>query len=414
MRSIGNGTEQLLIGKSISRTATVNVLDPSNASYLADGEIVVLDENDTPLVAGTTFPTSRFIKIVQRSGATATTAQLVQSARIDGSNIISFKGLSYAAPQEQIYHVGYDGSTGAIDGSGTDDFVLRITLKHNKDMWSQQSNTRIYRYAPVSTTVDTTVMDYFAQAMCADDFLIGDVKVERLNSNAGAADGGTWTFTNGSKTATTTVATTAAVGDYIRAGAGTGVTDPIYKVAAKDAAGTTITLDTKFQGTTGTVATPDYITAALAIAADCGLQITGKNQTFTVFKFPYVKVKFDLTLSGFGTTGVTATQESKVGSGVSAQVSQIEKFAQGFEGIIDRFGPYAPDGRTDTVAGAVYDFISIEYFNTYDVLPVSGAKPARSVLHLALVDGAAQTTNILAQLNPWMTSTPGTFANVAV
>lgn len=412
MRSIGNGTEQLLIGKSISRTATVNVLDSSNASYLADGEIVVLDENDTPLVAGMTFPQSRFIKIVQRSGATASTAQLVQSARIDGANIISFKGLSYAAPQEQIYHVGYDGSSGAIDASGTDDFVLRITFKHNKDMWSQQSNTRIFRYSPVASTVDTTVADYFAVWMCADDFLMGDVKVERLNSDAGAADGGNWTFTNGSKTATTTVATTAAVGDYIRVG--TLVTDPIYKVAAKDSAGTTITLDTKFQGTTVTVTTPEYITAALATAASCGIKVTGKAQTFTVLKFPYVKVKFDLTLSGFGTTAVTKTQESKVGSGVASQIAEIEKFDQGFEGIIDRFGPYAPDGRTDVVAGTNYDFISLEYFNSFDVMPVSGAKPARSVLHLAIVDGAAQTTNILAQLNPWMASCPAAFANVAV
>jgi hypothetical protein len=405
-------TQQLLIGKSISRTATVNVLDPTHASFLADGEIVVLDENDTPLVAGTTFPTSRFIKIVQRSGATASTAQLVQSARIDGSNVISYRGLSYAAPQEQIYHIGYDGSTGAIDASGTDDFVVRITMKHNKDMWSQQANTRIIRLSPTASTVDTTVMDFIGTEFGNDAFLTTEVKIERLNSDAGAADGGNWTFTNGSKTATTTVATTAAVGDYIRVG--TAVTDPIYKVAAKDSAGTTITLDQKFQGSTVTVTTPEYITAALATAASCGVKITGKAQTFTVLKFPYAVVKFDLTLSGFGTTAVTKTQESKVGSGVGAQISQLEQIGVAYEGAIDRAGDSAPTGRSDAATGSNYDVITIEYFNNYDSQIVSGAKPARSVLQLALVDGAAQTTNVLAQLNPWMASVPAAFANVAV
>ena len=145
MRNSQN-TEQLLIGKSISRTASVNVLDVNNSSYLADGEVVVLDENDTPLVGGTTYPTSRYIKIVQRSGATASGSQLVQSARIDGNNIISFRGLSYQAPQEQISYIGYDSSSGAIDAKSVSDYVVRVTMKHDKEMWSKRANARIKRF----------------------------------------------------------------------------------------------------------------------------------------------------------------------------------------------------------------------------------------------------------------------------
>ncbi len=419
MRSV-TGTEQLLIGKSISRTSTVNVLDSTNASFLADGELVVLDENDTPLVAGTTFPQSRFIKIVQRSGATASTAQLVQSARIDGANMISFRGLSYAAPQEQILHVGYDGTSGAIDASGTEDFVLRITMKHDKDMWSQQANTRIYRFSPNANTVDSDVADYFAQQAGNDQFLNTEVKVERLNSNAGAAStaaSDTITFTNGSKTVTTsgvTPATDYPVGSYIRFG--TAVTSSVYKVVGVSNALQTITLDQAYAGTTGTLAVTahEFITAALATAADWGIKITGKPQTFSVMKFPYLVVKFDVTLAGFGTTAVTRTQESLVGSGVGAQISQIEKFDIGFEGATDRFSYVAPEGRSDASLSAVYDMIVLEYFNSFDTMAVSGAKPARSVLNIAVVDGAAQTTNLLAQLNPWMASVPAHFANVAV
>lgn len=407
-----NGTEQLLIGKSIARTATVNVLDSANASYLADGEIVVLDENDTPLVAGTTFPTSRFIKIVQRSGSVAADAQLVQSARIDGSNVISFRGLSYAAPQEQILHVGYNGTSGAIDATGTEDFVLRITMTHDKDMWSQRSNSRIYRFTPVVTSIDVDVVNFFAQSMAHDAFLSTEVSTERLSSAANVADAATWTFTKGSPTATVSVAPTAVVGDFIRNG--NAVTSAVYKIIA--ISGLNVTLDVPYQTTSLAPVAPGYITAAIAAlaATTWGLKVTGKVQTFQVMKFPYLKVKFNLTIKGFGSTTVVRTQESLVGSGVGAQISQIEQVDIGFEGAVDRFGPYAPTGRSDASLAANYDLIVLEYFNSYDTLAISGAKPARSVLNLAIVDAALQTTNILAQLNPWMASVPQAFSNVAV
>lgn len=419
MRNSQN-TEQLLIGKSVARTSSVNVLDVNNASYLADGEIVVLDENDTPLVGGTTYPASRFIKIVQRSGATASSSQLVQSARINGSNIISFRGLSYAAPQEQISYIGYDGTTGAIDATSVSDYVVRITMKHDKDMWSQQSNTRIARFIPVSTTTNADIADYFATYFAADVFLSTEATVERVSNDAGTvtpAGVGTLTWTRGSKIMTTsgvTPATTSVVGSYIRLGLGTN--DAVYKVTAVSNADQTITVDQNVQQASGSLAVglASYFSAATIQASDLGIKFTGLAQTYTALKFPYVKVKFDLTISGFGATTITRLQESKVGSGTYEQISTIEKFAQGFEGIIDRFGDSAPLGRTDAVSGAQYDVIVIEYFDNFDTLAVSGAKPARAVLNIALVDGAAQTTNLLAQLNPWMASLPQSFTAVAV
>jgi hypothetical protein len=134
-------------------------LDPNNASYLADGEIVVLDENDAPLTAGTTYNNSKYITIVQRSGS-----QLVRSARIDGANVMAYKGLTYAAPQEQIHYIGYNGSSGAIDASGTKDYVLRLIFKHDKAHWSEQSNTRIYRYPnPLAATYTDSAVVSFLQ-----------------------------------------------------------------------------------------------------------------------------------------------------------------------------------------------------------------------------------------------------------
>ena len=407
----------VLIGKSISRTASVNVLDPNHASYLADGEIVVLDENDTPLTAGTTYNNSKFIRIVQRSGT-----NLVRSARIDGANVLSFKGLSYAAPQEQISYIGYNGSSGAIDASGTKDYVLRLIFKHDKAHFSEQSNTRIYRYPnPLAVTyTDSAVVSFFAKEIANDLGAKKDAKVEILNSNAGAAStsaSGTITFTNGSVTVTTsgtTPATDYPVGSYIRFG--TAVTDPVYLVAAVSNSAQTITLNHPYQGTSGTltVTNHEYITSANAIAADFGIKLTGLAQDFLALKLPYTKVKFDVTLSGWGTTTIDKAQESKPGSGVGYQVVELEQFAIGNEGAVDRFNVSAPVGRQDAVGTSNYDIITIEYKNSYDTMVVSGEKPSKSLLYMALIDGAAQSATILGQLNPWMASLPNAFSNVAV
>ena len=403
--------QQLLIGKSIGRRASVNVQDPNNASFLADGEIVVLDENDSPLVAGTTYAQSKYIKIVQRSGATASSAQVVQSDRIDGANVISFKGLSYAAPQEQLSYIGYDGSAGSIDASQTTDYVLRLSMLHDKDVWSNRLKTFILRYSPTSTTDQTDIVDYFASLLSDNSDVSSEVSVERLSDNAGVAEVPTLLVTKGSKTATlSATSATIVAGIYLRIG-GTAVTDPVYKVSA--ISGTTITLDQKYQGASAAASVLESITAALANASNMGLKFTGLAQTFEVLKFKYIKVKFQFQLSGFGVTTVSYTQESKPGSGTYEQVSELEQINIGFEGAVDRVGASAPSGRSDAVAGN-YDIISLEYFNNYDTLPVSGARPARASLLLSVIDGAAQTTNILAQLNSWLISVPGSFPNVSV
>ena len=403
--------QQLLIGKSISRTATVNVQDPNNASFLADGEIVVLDENDSPLVAGTTYAQSKYIKLVQRSGATASSAQVIQSDRIDGANVISYKGLSYAAPQEQISYVGYNGASGSIDDTQTTDYVLRLSFLHDKDVWSNRLKTFILRYSPTATTNQTDIVDYFAPLFSDNSDINSETRIERLSDNAGVAEVPTLLVTNGSKTATLSAASaTIVTGIYLRIG-GTAVTTPVYKISA--ISGTTVTLDQKYQGASAAAAVLESITAALANASNMGLKFTGLAQTFEVLKFKYVKVRFQFQLSGFGATTVDYSQNSLVGSGTYEQVSELEQINIGFEGVIDRVGVSAPSGRSDAVAGN-YDIVSLEYFNNFDVLPISGARPARASLLLAVVDGAAQSTNILAQLNPWLLSVPGAFPNVSI
>ena len=106
----------VFIGKSISRTASVQAVDNSNSTtFLANGEVLILDKDFAPLTAGKTVADSEYIYVVQRSGATASTSQVLRSNKIYGSNVTSYSGLSYVAPAEQISYVGYNGTTGNIE-----------------------------------------------------------------------------------------------------------------------------------------------------------------------------------------------------------------------------------------------------------------------------------------------------------
>ena len=61
-----------------------------------------------------------------------------------------------------------------------------------------------------------------------------------------------------------------------------------------------------------------------------------------------------------------------------------------------------------------YDILALEYFDTSEDYAVSGTKPAKSLLYIALPEDASQATNVLAQLNPWIATTVRPFAALSV
>ena len=406
-----NNSFNLLIGKSISRTASVQITDPSTTStYIADGEVIVLDENGAVMVAGQTYSDTKFIQLVQRSGAT--TNPLIFSARINGANVNSYKGKSYVAPQEQIYYIGYNASSGAIDGTQTSTYKLRVDFKHNKDMWSEQIQGRYYEFVPDANTVGKDVAASFANQI-SDDVDVTEIKVERLCNDAGTAEGDTATVTNGSTTVTMTGTTALVAGSYIRFG--TAVSDPVYMVESETSTGTNLVLDQPYQGSSASTVTIETITEALADAANFGLKFTGKALTFTLGKFKFDKVKFDLKLQNFGTTAVTKSQNSLKGSGTYEEVAELEWMAVGFDGNLDKIGDTSIAPKADATSGAVYDVIGITYYDASEPYnTISGAKASPQSLLIAMVDGAAQSTNLLAVLNPWMDSVPGSFSAVTI
>lgn len=162
---------KLLIGKDIARTAGVQITDPGTAAtYIADGEILILDQDDSPLTPGDTFQDSPVIKIIQGKGAAADGLKF--SSVIDGRNIISVTGTSYRAPAEQVSYVGYNSvaGSGSIDVAPLNDYKLTINYKHDKEMWSEQLNKRSFYYTSTATDTQEDIVDAFIALIEASEF----------------------------------------------------------------------------------------------------------------------------------------------------------------------------------------------------------------------------------------------------
>jgi len=69
----------------------------------------------------------------------------------------------------------------------------------------------------------------------------------------------------------------------------------------------------------------------------------------------------------------------------------------------------------ETVVDETYDMIVIEHNNPYLAPNNQGFEvaPATTVIVIPYTATANQMASVLTQLNPWMASCPGAFANVA-
>jgi hypothetical protein len=124
---------KVLIAKDISRTSSVQIDDPSTSgTYIAEGEVVVLDANKNVLSAGDTIDDSASIYIVEglaetfsyanEAGTAITGARkLLFSDEIKGADVVEYSGKAYSAAVEQAWTL--TGSMTVVDGT---EYVLRI------------------------------------------------------------------------------------------------------------------------------------------------------------------------------------------------------------------------------------------------------------------------------------------------
>ena len=420
----------VIIGKSITRTDPVQYTDPSAASYLADGEVLVISETGAIMTDASTVGTAPRFRVIQRSGN-----RIIYSPVIHGANIKSFRGADGSAATEQVSYVGYDGATAGttIDVSGTEDFIFNLTFTFNEQNWSQQLKNFPFLIENVGTMTEIGVAADLArqinyQMSNANTAPIAGqgplVRATVLCNDAGAAITGTGTITAYQDSATITAGTNIdaimAVGDYIRI-ASTATTGAIYRIVAMNTTAQTATLHMPFQGAS-VVASAEgnhqFIDAASAVAGDCGVAITGQALQWQLDFYKYMQVTFRTLLKeGWGATTSSTTQAVRaVGAGV--QVSEMESFAEGFRGVLNRTTIPLPAGKSDADISVNYDIISISWFDMSDTTPVDGTKPSEQEIAICLVDGASQATTatngVLTVLNAYMLTTPAALANVSL
>src|SRR5208337_710997 len=111
-----NRVNKVFIGKNISRTANVTVIPTTTANTIAQGEIVVLDQNKKPLAAGATIADANPIyiaeglpdtyNIVNTAGTSITgIRKVLYSDPIDGNRIRAFSGRPYSASIEEVWTI---------------------------------------------------------------------------------------------------------------------------------------------------------------------------------------------------------------------------------------------------------------------------------------------------------------------
>jgi len=432
MRTINN-ILHLEIGKDINRTATPQATDPTAASFIADGEIVVTDVDGTVLDSTTVLTKDR---VVIRQGQGTSLPQIV-SPVIRRKAVTSYSAKNYTAATQQVDYIGYNAATatGAWEVINNNDYVVTITNINSPNYGSIGIQKLGFYKSDASATkleINDAVAISLYQNTTRTQFQ-APFKVERVSSDAGVATNastGTISAVNGAVTFVTsggTPSTDFPVGTYVRFG--TATTSPIYKIVAVDDTGNgTITIDMPYQGATASfvAGAAEYITNALALAGEVGIKLTGIAQTFDeVRRFQYIISRWQTNIINGGTTTITAQTTPNPGIGTYEQIAEIEYMAVGYEGFIHRDRqPYiAP--RKNALSTAKYSVVNLTYADIADN-GIAANTPNMKELMLAfavnsvgspntyLTQSQGVVTSVVTVLNAWIGTTPGPFTDITL
>jgi hypothetical protein len=159
---------KVFVAGDISSTATVQIDDPATSgTYIAEGEIVVLDKNKDVLSAGSTvgdtdtiyiaFGTDKTFSYVNEAGTSITGARVIEfSDPIEGKNVLDYVGNSYAAPTQAVATI--DAGLTPVVG---EEYGIRIVYK---DLYQHPGQfTHTYRELATSTSLSDLFDAFEAQ-----------------------------------------------------------------------------------------------------------------------------------------------------------------------------------------------------------------------------------------------------------
>jgi hypothetical protein len=326
------------------------------------------------------------------------------------NEITNYAGQLYAAAVEQVSYVGFNGTSGSIEVIPNNLYFFRISRIFNTFLRGNQLIPKYGQFNSGSSSTQEQIATGLIKNLIAnfkEEYrLEKDIQFDLVTSNAGTAvtvaagaDLTDLQYIKGAKVVTgllsgapalgtDEVFDNIAVGDYLRAG--TATTAGVYKVTAVTA-GTastpaTITLDIPFQGesTIIALASNEVVTAAQAAAGSFGIKMTGRPLKFDVIRWrQYDKLRWNVTLEGFGATPFTIATAATPGTGVFEEVASAEFMSWGNEGqaLIMQTPPLIPE--QDAVSTSTYSTIHLGFRNKVDHLVGAGEQYGDFLVYLA-------------------------------
>lgn len=432
-----NNLMDVFVAKEVAPATYSNVTSDLQ-STLAQGQIAVVgfyapggyeEKLGAHTVNAANYPYIRFVKEVA-------SGELLYGSKIYGKDLFSVSSVAGVAPIEQIYYLGYNGTSGSLDVSQANEFVLTIAYDHDDMMWSEQKLRNAYDYYSPAPTQQGLAMSMASQINYKEQLgaLNGTGKMviaDMLAQGTATALDSTATLavTNGSTTITASAAQTTnwAIGTVIRIGTGaTNTTDPVYVITSV-ASTTVATINMPYQGATNAaVATANVRT--LSGITNWGIRVTGQPLTWRKDFFKFNKVKFHFDIKGFGATqydrpgSLTQTtispgiqsKESSKGKGFWQEVSEYESFSAGFQGALNRMVVPLPTGLIETPTttpafsgagtglGANYNMWYIESKDTQNNSPIVSTPAMRIQTFVFFPDGTqgdAQQADLVNNAN---------------
>jgi len=331
--------------------------DAASVSVLDDGEIAVVKQDGSILTAGDTISDSEFIYIVQ---GTADAPKF--SAKIKGASVKKYTGSAAATAVEQISFIGSNGTVGGMEGGtplDNQEYSLHLVIKGlDKDLYSKRQLRKSFHYTTDGGATEEELVDGLLASLAADSMiqLAGSTK--------------------------------------------TGAVIEVSKVG---------TAGIKLEGLAVAKGAYDEEEQVIfEIALDKGFTIATQ-----VDELGYIYVD-----GAAPTTTDAASSAPTRGNGTYNHVSDLEEFAQGFNGITNKTGFPIPAYPKYAVAGTEYDLFVIEHDSVHASGNLEQAVAAPLMTIVACIkrgdDSATAKGGVVleAALNPYMASTPGAFASV--
>lgn len=376
------------------------------------GKVAICDVSNTVLDS-TTVPNLSTIKIVKDRGANLP----LQQVRLNFADVIAYSSACYQAATEQVSYIGYNGTTGSI--ATNNDSFYEIKLEHVPNSFAYGKRPANYKYgtyksdgSATQVEIATGLVKSLIQNFKPNRTTDWRVKAELTNSGTSIAITGaptSYNFTRWSKVVTYvgTDPVNLVANTYLRVG--TTAADPVYKVVSVNTTTNTITLDTAYQGDTGSILAAGVTVIIVAsIGTNWGVKITGIKQKYDVNRWrQYDKVRFnpfinDAFVNTTVTTPVTTTAAFD-GVGVYEQAANDEYISWGDEGqvFVDQVPPLFREQDADP--NGTYDVAILGWLNKLPSLIGAGENKGSAIFYIE--DSCNnQGADILTTLDTWLTS----------